>query len=56
VPASEPNRAYQVLQSLLRDNEVQRFLQVNRYQDVLWFNGEAFEELAVVDDGGGGCG
>ena len=56
VPASEPNRAYHVLQSLLRDDEVQRFLQVNRYQDVLWFNREAFERLvwwmmvaAVVD-------
>jgi len=56
VPASEPNRAYHVLQSLLQDDEVQRFLGVNRYQDVLWFNREAFEELlwwmmvaAVVD-------
>ena len=25
--------------------EVQQFLQVNRYQGVLWFNHEAFEEL-----------
>lgn len=55
-PAGEPNRAYQLLQSLLSDDEVQRFLQVNRYQDVLWFNAEAFDHLqwwllavAVVD-------
>ncbi|RME47131.1 MAG: alpha-amylase, partial [Chloroflexi bacterium] len=45
VPATAPNRAYQVLRSLLRDAEVQQFLQVNRYQDVLWFNREAFEQL-----------
>jgi hypothetical protein len=39
------NRAYQVLRSWLEDDEVQRFLRVNRYQDVLWFNEEAFEQL-----------
>jgi len=44
-PATEPSRAYQVLQSLLRDDEAQRFLGVNRHQDVLWFNRDAFEEL-----------
>jgi len=38
-------RAYQVLESLLKDAEVQQFLQVNRYQGVLWFNQEAFEQL-----------
>ncbi|MFQ5857151.1 MAG: alpha-amylase family glycosyl hydrolase, partial [Anaerolineae bacterium] len=46
VPAFEETRAYQVLESLLKDNEVQQFLQVNRYQDVLWFNQEAFDRLA----------
>ncbi len=40
-----PNRAYVILETLLKDDEVQQFLGVNRYQDVLWFNKEAFEEL-----------
>ncbi len=34
-----------VLQRLLQDGDVRRFLQVNRYQDVLWFNRESFAEL-----------
>jgi glycosidase len=34
-----------ILQSLLEDGEVQQFLQVNRYDDVLWFNHEAFDQL-----------
>jgi hypothetical protein len=38
-------RAYRMLKRLLEDQEVQQFLQVNRYQDVLWFNKEAFETL-----------
>jgi predicted metal-dependent HD superfamily phosphohydrolase len=38
-------RPHQVLERLLQDDEVQQFMQVNRYQDVLWFNKEAFEEL-----------
>ena len=38
-------RVYRVLESWLKDDEVQQFLQVNRYQDVLWFNKEAFEQL-----------
>ena len=42
---SEEDRAYQVLVSWLRDNEVQQFLQVNRYGGVLWFNSEAFDQL-----------
>ncbi len=35
----------QVMERLLKDSEVQEFLQVNRYNDILWFNKEAFEEL-----------
>ncbi|MFW6115785.1 MAG: alpha-amylase family glycosyl hydrolase [Chloroflexota bacterium] len=42
---TDDNRAYQVLRSWLEDSEVHRLLQVNRYQDVLWFKAEAFEEL-----------
>ncbi len=49
-------RARQTLKALLQDSDVQHFLQVNRHQDVLWFNREAFEQLlwwllllAVID-------
>jgi glycosidase len=41
----EEKKAYQVLVSLLKDNEVQQFLQINRYNDILWFNREAFDDL-----------
>jgi glycosidase len=48
--------AYQLLQSLFADSEVQQFMGVNRYQGVLWFNKEAFDDLlwwlftvAIVD-------
>lgn len=34
--------AYRTFKKLLEDQEVQQFLQVNRYQDILWFNKEAF--------------
>jgi hypothetical protein len=45
IPSADENQAYQVLHAWLEDDEVQGFLQVNRYQDVLWFNAEAFEQL-----------
>ena len=45
VKPSSQKPAYQVLESLLKDNEVHQFLQVNRYNDMLWFNKEAFDEL-----------
>jgi hypothetical protein len=38
-------KAYSVLNELLKDDEVQQFLGVNRYRDVLWFNKEALEDL-----------
>jgi glycosidase len=45
-----------LLQALLQDGDVQRHLQINRYQGVLWFNQESFDQLrwwllllAVVD-------
>ncbi len=37
--------ASEALESLLKDIEVQQFLQVNQYHDHFWFNQEAFEEL-----------
>ncbi|MDW8316442.1 MAG: alpha-amylase family glycosyl hydrolase [Anaerolineae bacterium] len=42
--ATQP--AHALLKALLADPAVQQFLQVNRYQGVLWFNKESFEELA----------
>jgi hypothetical protein len=37
--------AYQTLQSWLKDQDVLRFIGANRFQDVLWFNREAFDEF-----------
>ena len=44
------------LQNMLKDNEVQRWIGVNRYQGILWYNQESFEGLvwwfytgAVID-------
>jgi hypothetical protein len=37
--------ARRVLESWLKDSEVQSFLEVNRYQGILWFSKEAFEQL-----------
>jgi len=36
---------YRALAAWLRDEEVRRFVQLNRYKDILWFNQEAFEQL-----------
>ncbi len=33
------------LEFLLKDQEVRQFLQVNQYNDIWWFNKEAFEEM-----------
>jgi glycosidase len=45
VEAPGERRAYRVLEELLKDTEGQQLLRVNRYQNVLWFTGEAFEEV-----------
>ncbi len=37
--------AYQILAKILSDSDALNYLGVNRYQDVLWFNKEAFEDL-----------
>jgi len=42
---SDQKQAYVVLESLLKDSEVQQFLGVNQYKDIWWFNKEAFEEM-----------
>jgi hypothetical protein len=41
----DTKRLYEMLSSLLQDPDVQRALLVNRHQDILWFNKEAFEQL-----------
>ncbi|UCF99919.1 MAG: alpha-amylase [Spirochaetaceae bacterium] len=58
-PASKgrvPVSAVRVLRTLLSDTEVQEYLRINRYQDILWFHGESMDRLlaglflvAVVD-------
>jgi hypothetical protein len=42
---SKTRRARDVMRCWLGDDDVLRFLQVNRHDDVLWFNKEAFEQL-----------
>ena len=41
----EKLHAYRVLESFMNDSEVQQFLQINRYKEILWFNKETFELL-----------
>jgi glycosidase len=41
----DTERLYKMLFSLLQDPDVQRALLVNRHQDILWFNKEAFEQI-----------
>lgn len=41
----EDDRAVQILESWLRDGDVQLYLGVNRYQGTLWFNKESFDDL-----------
>jgi hypothetical protein len=45
VQVPDQKLARRVLESWLRDSEVQSFLEINRYQSVLWFSKEAFEQL-----------
>jgi len=42
---SDRKQSYVVLESLLKEGEVQQFLQVNQYNDIWWFSKEAFEEM-----------
>ena len=54
VPAKK--RVPQLLETLLADEDVRAFLKINRYNEIDWYNKEAFEQLlwglfaiAVVD-------
>lgn len=44
-PGPRRGRAYRIMRRLFADEEVQQRLGVNRYQDILWFNKEAFADL-----------
>ncbi len=41
-----PITPYEVISPLLLDTEARDYLQINRFRDVLWFNGEAFKTLS----------
>ncbi len=45
VTGSDQERASRVLEAILKDAEGQRLLNVNRYEDVVWFTGEALDEV-----------
>lgn len=45
VKPSDQKPSYTILELLLKDGEVKQFLGVNRYNDIWWFNKEAFEEM-----------
>ncbi len=40
-----PATPHRVLSRLLANQDVQEYLQVNRYQGILWYNAESYEEL-----------
>ncbi len=42
---AQPSQTRRVLTTLLADPDVQTYLHVNRYRDVLWFNKECFDQL-----------
>jgi hypothetical protein len=45
VKPSDQNQSYVIFESLWKDGEVQQFLKVNQYNEIWWFNKEAFEEM-----------
>jgi glycosidase len=44
-PGKGGSGSYHLMSSLLSDSDALLYLGVNRYQDILWFNKEAFEDL-----------
>ena len=39
------DQAFQLMETIFSNAEAQQYLGVNRYQDILWYNREAFEDL-----------
>jgi hypothetical protein len=46
VRANRKRRSLALMEKLLKDPDIQIWLKVNRFQDILWFNKEAFDALA----------
>ncbi|MBN2011124.1 alpha-amylase [candidate division KSB1 bacterium] len=44
-PKTKEENWYHALNTLLKDDDVQQYIQVNRFQDVLYFNKESFDSL-----------
>ncbi|TFF90592.1 MAG: hypothetical protein EU548_02210 [Promethearchaeota archaeon] len=42
---SEKNKALSIIKRLFSDSDTQRYLEVNRYQDILWFSADYFSKL-----------
>jgi hypothetical protein len=47
--AGEAKPAYRVVEAWLKDDDVRGFLQVNRHQNALWYNKEAFDQLLNLE-------
>lgn len=45
VPSTGKLSAYEVVNTWLKDQAIQQWIKVNRYEGVLWYNKEAFEQL-----------
>jgi hypothetical protein len=45
VDTPKRKRAYRIISKLFEDENVREYLQINRYQGILWFNQESFEDL-----------
>jgi glycosidase len=43
--SGDPPTPRMVLEAILKDGEGQQFLMVNRYRDIVWFTGEALDDL-----------
>jgi hypothetical protein len=41
----DQKQTFAILEALFQDSEVRQFLGVNQYNDIWWFNKEAFEEM-----------
>jgi hypothetical protein len=44
-PKGKPLPVDKLLQGWLKDNDFQQYIGTNRYQDVLWYNKESFEDI-----------
>ncbi len=40
--------AYRLLEAILKESEGQQLLEINRFQDILWFNGQVFDQMLAA--------